>query len=115
MGFDRNPRYACKCCGVNWIDPRLEWMISLIEDALERELTVTSGFRCERHNKEEGGSDTSSHLTGLAADIECKYSRLRFMIIGAAIQVGFRRIGVWKDFIHLDIDRGKTPRVIWTY
>ena len=115
MGFERNPRYACPCCGTNWIDPRLEWMFSLVEDAIEHELTVTSGYICEKHNKEVGGSDTSSHLTGLAADIECKYSRLRFMIVGAAMQIGFRRIGIGRDFIHLDIDRKKTLRVIWTY
>lgn len=115
MGSERNPRYACPCCGVNWIDPRLEWMISLIEDAVDHKLDVTSGYRCEKQNKKVGGSDTSSHLTGLAADISCKYSRPRFMILGAALRIGFKRIGIGKNFIHLDIDRGKDQRVIWTY
>jgi len=115
MSEERSPRFACPCCGVNWVDPRLEWMIGLIEDAIEHKLTITSGFRCKKHNKEVGGSETSSHLTGLAADISCKYSRLRFMIVGAALQIGFKRIGIGKTFIHLDIDRKKDPQVIWTY
>ena len=48
-------------------------------------------------------------------DVLCKYSRLRFMIIDAALRLGFKRIGIGKDFIHLDIDRGKATQVIWTY
>ena len=115
MDDDRDPRFACPCCGENQINPRLEWMIGLLEDAIEHKLSVSSGFRCKKHNKEVGGSETSSHLTGLAGDIECKYSRLRYMIVGAAIQVGFHRIGLGKNFIHLDIDKGKSPRVIWIY
>lgn len=33
---------------------------------------VTSGYRCEKLNAAVGGSDTSYHTKGLAADIQCK-------------------------------------------
>lgn len=32
-------------------------------------ITITSGYRTQRHNAEVGGSKGSFHLTGLAADI----------------------------------------------
>lgn len=35
-------------------------------------ITVTSGYRCERLNRLVGGSRTSQHMTGDAADIVCK-------------------------------------------
>lgn len=31
-------------------------------------MTITSGFRCEKHNKAVGGSNDSQHLLGRAAD-----------------------------------------------
>jgi zinc D-Ala-D-Ala carboxypeptidase len=33
-------------------------------------LRISSGYRCERLNREVGGKQTSQHLSGLAADVE---------------------------------------------
>ena len=97
--------------------------ICLLDDA--RELAgipfkITSGYRTEEYNKrlmDYGfqASITSSHLKGLAADIEVKSSEDRFRIIGSLISVGIYRIGIGKDFIHCDIDENKKPNLIWTY
>ena len=81
---------------------------------------ITSGYRTEEYNKrlmDYGfqASITSSHLKGLAADIEVKSSEDRFRIIGALVSVGIYRIGIGKDFIHCDIDENKKPNLIWTY
>lgn len=40
-----------------------------IRDELKAPLTITSGYRCSRLNKEIGGSKTSQHVKGEAADI----------------------------------------------
>jgi len=97
--------------------------ICLLDDA--RELAgipfkITSGYRTEEYNKrlmDYGfqASITSSHLKGLAADIEVKSSEDRFRIIGSLVSVGIYRIGIGKDFIHCDIDENKKPNLIWTY
>ena len=108
-------KFACPCCGRNWIDHRVVAKIREIEDDVGERLHVTSGYRCERHNKEVGGSTTSSHLKGLAADIRCEGSRSRYRITGAAIKAGITRIGIGNGFIHIDMDRAKSPRVIWLY
>ena len=108
-------RFACPCCGENEIDPRVAQMVSDIEEDVGERLKVSSGYRCEKHNRDVGGSDTSSHLKGLAVDLEIGRSRLRYRVIGAALKRGIHRIGIGKNLLHLDIDRQKDPRVIWLY
>ena len=108
-------RFACPCCGKNWMDPRWEALLKKIEARLDDGLIVTSGFRCDKHNKKVGGSATSSHLNGLAVDVACEWSRMRYRILDAAMDLGINRIGIGKRFIHMDIDRSKDRRVIWVY
>lgn len=115
MAAERDKRFSCPCCGRNWIDPRVKCLVSQIEQEIGEELVISSGYRCEKHNREVGGSETSSHPKGLAVDLECERSRLRYKIVGAAIILAVTRIGVRKDFIHLDIDRQKPTRLIWIY
>ena len=78
-------------------------------------IVVTSGFRCPRHNKSVGGTKRSSHLTGLAVDIDCPSSRDRWKLVKILLAVGFKRIGIGPDFIHVDVDPSKTQHLIWTY
>lgn len=108
-------RFTCPCCGKNWIDPRVPRLHRQLEEEVGETIPINSGYRCEKHNKEIGGSETSSHLKGLAWDSKCTRSRLRWRLVGAAIRLGIDRIGIGHDFIHLDIDRSKDPRVIWVY
>lgn len=76
---------------------------------------INSGFRTPEHNAKVGGSDTSSHLRGHAADIHATSSTYRYEILSALLQAGFTRIGIAKTFIHVDNDPIKTQKVIWTY
>lgn len=76
---------------------------------------ITSGYRTRLHNQRVGGVHSSSHTKGYAVDIRCKNSKDRFKIIEAALEVGFNRIGVSGNFIHLDNDPYKVKNVIWTY
>lgn len=43
-----------------------------IRDKLHKPIVVTSGFRTPKLNTYVGGSRSSAHLSGLAADITCK-------------------------------------------
>jgi len=108
-------RFKCPCCNKNEIDPRIAHLVQAFEVELLAPLTVTSGYRCKKHNLEQGGSKTSSHLKGLAVDLACTTSRLRYNLIKMAIRLGITRIGIGKNFLHLDIDRQKDPNVIWLY
>tara|TARA_B110000046_G_scaffold74671_1_gene82765 strand:+ start:2496 stop:2915 length:420 start_codon:yes stop_codon:yes gene_type:complete len=78
---------------------------------------VNSGYRTPFHNTMVGGVESSSHMNipCCAVDIKAEDSRTRFIIISAAIQVGINRIGIGKNFIHLDADKTKSQDVTWHY
>lgn len=115
MDEQRDARFKCRCCGVNYIDPRVIPLHREMEIHAGEKLAVTSGYRCERHNRDVGGKNTSSHVKGLAWDVACDSSDLRYRLVAAAIRVGVARIGIGKNFMHFDIDRQKTREVIWLY
>jgi len=76
---------------------------------------ITSGYRSDAHNAKVGGVPSSSHTIGRAVDIYAPTSTQKYIIINALLQVGFNRIGIAKNFIHVDDDPSKSEDVIWTY
>ncbi len=65
---------------------------------------ITSGFR---------PGDPRAHGRGWAVDLRCWYSRPRFKILGALLEAGFRRVGVYDKHIHADLDPDLPQEVIW--
>lgn len=61
--------FMCPCCGALKYDQRLIDILDAIREHISAPIIITSGFRCERHNREIGGSPNSKHLLGIAADI----------------------------------------------
>ncbi len=76
---------------------------------------INSGYRCPVHNRRVGGNATSSHLKGLAADIRVRHSSERYAVIKGLLAVGLTRIGIGKNFVHVDIDTDKPQNLIWNY
>lgn len=76
---------------------------------------INSGYRTKAHNEAVGGKEDSAHPKGYAADIKCLTSRDRQIIVSALLKVGFTRIGIGKNFIHVDSDPSKPQNVIWLY
>jgi len=107
--------FACKCgCGLNNIDDEFLEALDQARELAGRSFVITSGCRCPKHNAAEGGSATSTHLTGRAADIAISDDRSRGAALAGAIRSGFRRLGIGKTFIHVDIDPAK-PGAVWLY
>ena len=75
---------------------------------------INSAYRSPKHPLSIKNR-TSSHIKGLAVDISVTDSRHRFLILDALIAVGFTRIGIANNFIHVDLDIDKSQNVIWTY
>ena len=75
---------------------------------------INSAYRSPEH-PESIKNPSSSHIKGLAVDINIKDSRTRFLILDALLAVGFTRIGISETFIHVDSDLDKSQSVIWTY
>jgi len=89
--------------------------LDYIRDELGTPLRINSGYRTEAHNKSVGGKPGSAHTLGLAADLRCEHSTVRFKLVKLALLVDFTRIGIGKTFIHLDDDRSKPQQVMWLY
>lgn len=71
-----------------------------------KSIRISCGYRCPEHNKNEGGSLTSSHMAGLALDLDMssvrQVDKLSTMIEQSDIEC---RMGVYRitgTFIHLD-------------
>jgi len=86
-----------------------------MEGAIGQALFYNSGYRCTECNKKEGGVKNSAHLRGAAVDIRCKTSGERFALIKTALEHGFKRIGIGKRIIHLDVDGSLPQKVAWLY
>ena len=78
-------------------------------------LKLSCAYRSVAWDKAKGRDGKSAHCKGMAADIVCNASNTRSKIIRAALALGVRRIGIGKNFIHIDTDASKAQDVIWHY
>lgn len=104
--FDSS-EFACQCgCGFgNNCDDVSPALLEKLEAMrpLTGPMKVNSGCRCKKHNAEIGGSLSSAHTFGMAADIACPTSQRAFVLLKYAFLAGFRRIGIERGCIHLDV------------
>ena len=95
------------------MDPDFLELLDMARELSGVPYKINSGYRTKKHNQDINGSQTSSHLKGLAVDIACKNSRNRYDIIYGLLGY-FTRIGIAETFIHVDNDYSK-PDAIWLY
>ena len=114
--------FKCHCgCTENLIAMELLYAMQAVRDITEKPIKISSGYRCDSHNKAVGGSDNSSHLRGLACDIAISSSSEAFILMRALIVSNrFKRIGYGKMnsgelVLHVDIDSSKVQEVLWGY
>ncbi len=91
------------------IDSELVYFIQTLRDKIARPIIVTSGYRCVRHNKEVEGVENSYHLQGLAVDIAVDMNLDRLAELARSL--GFRGIGIYRNFLHLDLGPVRTWRL----
>lgn len=121
--------YICKCCKKLPIDffteedeaeigvPYLMLFSNFqkIREAWGKPIPISSGYRCPKRNKEEGGHDYSIHLFGLALDLDCKdvqeVSKMALLINQIVPDL---RMGIYKQsgtFLHIDVGYYIYPRI----
>jgi uncharacterized protein YcbK (DUF882 family) len=114
--FDRS-EFACK--GLNCCDrsapvlPELVDGLQLLRNIVGLPIRITSGFRCNRHNRIIDGAFESFHTLGMAADIACEGIRpVELAALAERIDC-FRLggIGVYVSWVHVDIR--KTGKARW--
>lgn len=66
----KKQEFTCKCgCGLNNIQLGVVKIADEVREHFGSPAIVTSGTRCEKHNKEVGGVSNSRHLHGKAIDM----------------------------------------------
>ena len=110
--------FACKCgCGYDTPDPELVRMLQTARDLYGKPITITSGCRCIKHNRNVKGASNSAHISGMAADIATPTGAARYELLKALMSAGFERIGInfAQRFLHVDIDDTKPAPTIFSY
>jgi len=103
--FSRS-EFACKCgCGFDTVDAELIKNLQAIRDALGL-VAITSACRCPSHNKQVGGSKTSQHLYGRAADIVVSGVSPRDVQEFCKEELSLGGLGRYENFTHVDSRTG---------
>ena len=94
------------CCSNVKIDDELAAYLQKIRDHFGKPVTISSGYRCEKHNKSVGGATGSYHTNGMAADIVVR-DVAPAEVAKYAESIGIKGIGLYetnKDgyFVHVD-------------
>jgi len=101
--------FACKCgCGFDDIDLKLVDLLDELREYYDAPITVTSGCRCEAHNKSiKGSAKKSQHLLGTAADIKIRDVETA-RVARMAILIGANGVKQYNTFTHIDVRAGES-------
>lgn len=102
-------------CSLQDMDRASMWIFDAVREAAGIPLVINCAYRSPEWDRSKGRSGNSAHCRGRAIDIRCTTSENRMKIIAAAVEVGVKRIGIGKNFIHLDTDDSLAQNVIWHY
>lgn len=111
----KRAEFACKCdCGFDTVDVELVVVLQDVRDHFNAPVTITSGCRCAKHNRREGGAKGSLHLIGRAADIVVEGHSTREVHDYLAAKYPNRYGIAWhRSFVHIDTRTNGPAR--WDY
>lgn len=86
-------------------DPQLSAYLQQIREHFGKPVYITSGYRCPTHNKAIGGSETSQHTLGQAADFYIKGLDAEQIAIHCE-RIGILGVGCYDknhgNYVHID-------------
>ena len=108
-------RNCTPACEERDMNPQFLELLDQFREYVGIPLVLTCAYRSRAYDIQKKRSGNSAHTRGKAVDILCRSNANRFKIVAGAVHFGFRRIGIGKDFIHLDNDETLPQGVMWTY
>ena len=88
------------------LSPTLRRMLERVREEAGVPMRITGSWRSRRGPIRKSAHQTNKFDLYEAVDVGVGRSRNRFLILKAAIRVGFNRIGVYDKHLHLDIAKG---------
>ena len=108
LGIDNTPNSEI----VNNLQQLVEYILDPLRERYKKPIYVNSGYRCDALNKAVGGSKTSSHLYGLAADITAgspKENKILFEMI-QELNLPFHQLIDEKEFSWIHVSFSNKPK-----
>lgn len=102
-------------CSINDMQQDFLDLLDDIREYLGHPLLLSSAYRSKAYDLSKGRSGNSAHTRGRAVDIVCNSSATRYKIVRAALLYGVCRIGIGKNFVHIDNDETLPQGVIFHY
>ena len=100
--------FACHCqCGRDTVDYKLAEVLDAIREHFGVPVKVTSGTRCSEYNSYIGGTLTSQHLFGKAADIQVEGVKPAVVADFAETLLDEGGLGRYNSFTHVDVRKHK--------
>jgi uncharacterized protein YcbK (DUF882 family) len=85
------------------INYNLLYLLEAIREHFKKPVIVNSGYRCNKHNTEINGADSSQHLLGNAADIKISGISPSQVYSFANSINKFGGLGKYDTFTHIDV------------
>ena len=107
-GIDNSPNSEI----VSNLEQLVDNILDPLREAYGKPIKVNSGYRCEALNKAVGGSKTSYHKTGLAADITggSKTENKKIFELAQKLKLSFDQLIDENNFSWIHISFSKKPR-----
>lgn len=106
---------ACPSCSLKDMD---YWFMLHLDNARcdsHVPFVINSAYRSKDYEIAHGRAGTSAHTLGLAVDIRCCNNKERYEILKALFKHNFSRIGIHRNYIHVDDSFTHTDDVVWLY
>lgn len=116
LGIDNSLNVCCDSFIIANLESLCLWTLEPIRHKVGCPILISSGYRRYRLNEAVGGSTTSDHLYGLAADIYFdNFSDKWFevvMLLVCSPSIPFDQLIVYKNFLHIGIGRAMRRQVL---
>lgn len=116
LGINNTLDVECDLYIIGNLENLCKWTLEPIRHKVGCPVIISSGYRCSRLNEAVGGSLTSDHRYGLAADIyfdgftEKWYEVVMLLVCNTCIP--FDQLIVYRNFLHVGIDRAMRRQVL---
>lgn len=101
--FSRSEMACADGCGFDTCDVKLAEVLEVVRSHFDSPVRINSGCRCKEHNENVGGSKSSQHLYGKAADIVVHgVSPAKvYQFLNSYLENG--GLGKYETFTHVDV------------